>query len=60
MTEFSTALEKEGLKLPPRKATPFTPEFSIGAWSLTTGKDPDAGRDWRQEKKGVAEDEMVI
>ena len=31
MTEFSTALEKEGLKLPPRKATPFTPEFSIGA-----------------------------
>ena len=22
------------------------------------GKDPDAGKDWRQEKKGVAEDEM--
>ena len=26
-------------------------------WLL--GKDPDAGRDWRQEEKGMAEDEMV-
>ena len=24
-----------------------------------TGKDPDAGKDWRWEKKGMAEDEMV-
>ena len=24
-----------------------------------TGKDPDAGKDWRQEEKGIAEDEMV-
>ena len=23
------------------------------------GKDPDAGKDWRQEKKGMTEDEMV-
>ena len=23
------------------------------------GKDPDAGKDWRQEKKGLTEDEMV-
>ena len=23
------------------------------------GKDPDAGKDWRQEEKGTAEDEMV-
>ena len=23
------------------------------------GKDPDAGRDWGQEEKGMAEDEMV-
>ena len=23
------------------------------------GKDPDAGKDWRQEKKGVTEDEMI-
>ena len=25
---------------------------------LTHGKDPDAGRDWGQEKKGTTEDEM--
>ena len=24
-----------------------------------TGKDPEAGKDWRQEKKGMTEDEMV-
>ena len=24
-----------------------------------TGKDPDAGKDWRREEKGVTEDEMV-
>ena len=24
-----------------------------------TGKDPDAGKDWRQEKKGTTEDEIV-
>ena len=27
--------------------------------SRLTGKDPDAGKDRRQEEKGVAEDEMV-
>ena len=27
--------------------------------SLLTGKDPDAGKDWRQKKKGAAEDEVV-
>ena len=26
-------------------------------WLL--GKDPDAGKDWRQEEKGMTEDEMV-
>ena len=29
------------------------------AKSQLTGKDPDAGRDWRQEEKGTTEDEMV-
>ena len=24
-----------------------------------TGKDPDGGKDWRQEEKGMTEDEMV-
>ena len=27
------------------------------SWLL--GKDPDAGKDWRQKEKGAAEDEMV-
>ena len=26
---------------------------------LTHLKDPDAGKDWRQEEKGMTEDEMV-
>ena len=31
-------------------------------WHLViifTGRDPDAGRDWGQEEKGTAEDEMA-
>ena len=32
--------------------------WPLDAKSQFTGKDPDAGKDWRQEK-GVAEDEMV-
>ena len=28
--------------------------------SWLIGKDPSAGKDWRQEEKGMAEDEMVI
>ena len=27
--------------------------------SLLFGKDPDAGKDWKQEEKGMTEDEMV-
>ena len=27
--------------------------------SWLTEKDPDAGKDWRQEEKGTTEDEMV-
>ena len=30
------------------------------AKSLLIGKDPDAGRDWGQEKKGMTEDEMAV
>ena len=29
------------------------------AKSLLIGKDPDAGRDWRQEEKGTTENEMA-
>ena len=27
--------------------------------SLPRGKDPDAGKDWKQKEKGVAENEMI-
>ena len=52
----------------------ISPEYSFGRidveaevpilWSPESkswliGKDPDAGKDWKQKKKGVAEDEMV-
>ena len=26
---------------------------------MITGKDPDAGKDWRQKEKGMTEDEMI-
>jgi len=37
---------------------------ALGLWppdakSWLIGKDPDAGKDWRQKEKGAAEDEMV-
>ena len=28
-------------------------------WNWFTGKDPDAGKDWRQEEKGTTEDEIL-
>ena len=33
--------------------------FGPDAKSRLIGKDPDAGKDWRQKEKGEAEDEMV-
>ena len=33
--------------------------LSPDAKSWLIGKDPDAGKDWRQEEKGTTEDEMV-
>ena len=32
---------------------------SPDAKSWLIGKDPDAGKDWRQEEKGITEDEMI-
>ena len=33
--------------------------WPLDAKNWLTGKDPDAGKDWRQEEKGTTEDEMV-
>ena len=38
-------------------ATPILWPPDVKNW--LTGKDPDAGKDWRQEEKGTTEDEMV-
>ena len=37
--------------------TPILRPPDVKNW--LTGKDPDAGKDWRQEEKGTTEDEMV-
>ena len=37
--------------------TPILWPLDVKNWF--TGKDPDAGKDWRQEEKGTTEDEMV-
>ena len=42
----------------------ISPEYSLEGLMLKlkkwlTGKDPDAGKNWRQEEKGMTEDEMV-
>ena len=37
--------------------TPLLWPFDAKSWLI--GKDPDAGKDWRQEKKEITEDEMV-
>ena len=33
--------------------------FPFDGKNWLTGKDPDAGKDWKQEEKGIADDEMV-
>ena len=37
--------------------TPILWSPDVKSW--LTGKDPDAGKDWRREEKGMTEDEMV-
>ena len=37
--------------------TPIVWPPDVKSW--LTGKDPDAGEDWRQEEKGMTEDEMI-
>ena len=36
-----------------------TPILRLPDANWLTGKDPDAGKDWRKEEKGTTEDEMV-
>ena len=52
LKEISTELEGLMLKLKP---TLWPPD--VKTWLI--GKDPDAGKDWRQEEKGMTEVEMA-
>ena len=53
LKEISSGCSLEGLML---KLKPNSLATWCENWLL--GKDPDAGRDWRQEEKGMTEDEM--
>ena len=56
LKEISPEYSLEGLMLK-LKQTPILWKPDVKNW--LTGKDPDAGKDLRQEEKGTTEDEMV-
>ena len=55
LKEISPKYSLEGLML--KLKTPILWPHDVKNW--LTGKDPDAGKDWRQEEKGMTEDEMA-
>ena len=55
LKEISPEYSLEGLMLKLKLPILWLPDAN----NWLTGKDPDAGKDWRQEEKGRTEDEMV-
>ena len=55
LKEISPGCSLEGLMLKLKLQYFWVPD--VKSWLI--GKDPDAGKDWRQEGKGTTEDEMV-
>ena len=55
LEEINSEYSLEGLMLKLKLPIIWPPD----AKNWLTGKDPDAGKDWRQEEKGTTEDEMV-
>ena len=55
LKEINPEYSLEGLRL--KLEAPIHWPSDGNSWLI--GKDPDAGKDWRQEEKGVTEDEMV-
>ena len=55
--------QKEDMKSPRRKLMYlyflFVFDWGVSGKSQLIRKDPDAGKDWGQEEKGMTEDEMV-
>ena len=56
LKEISPEYSLKGLMLKLKEA-PILGPSDVNNWLLR--KDPDAGEDWRQEEKGMTEDEMV-
>ena len=55
LREISPEYSLEGLMTEAETSILWPPD--VKNWVI--GKDPDAGKDWRWEKKGMTEDEMV-
>ena len=55
LKEISPEYSLEGLMLKLKLPILWPPDVK----SRLIGKDPDAGRDWGQEEKGMTEDEMA-
>ena len=55
LKEITPEYSLKGLMLKLKAPALWPPD----AKSWLTGKDPDAGKDWRQEEKGTTEDDMV-
>ena len=56
LEEISPGCSLEGLMLKLKLPILWPPH--VKSW--LTEKDPDAGRDWGQEEKGMTEDEMAV
>ena len=52
---YSLPLEPPSQPPPHHRALRYT----ATSHKLSTGEDPDAGKDWRHEEQGTTEDEMV-
>ena len=59
LKEISPEISLEGMMLKILKSTETPVLWPPHAKSCLIGKDSDAGRDWGQEKKGMAEGEMA-
>ena len=57
LTEFNPEYSLEGLML--KLKLQYFGHMMWRAEGLFNGKDPDAGKDWRQKKEGMIEKEMV-
>ena len=56
LKEVSPEYSLEGLMLKLKLPILWPPD----AKNWLTGKDPEAGKDWKQEEKGMTEDDMVV